>query len=703
MPISKIESKYPGKQKGLPPPKYPTKPGYRYSYIGGWVVNTPVPDPNIINTSKPRSNQLALIAARPGDPYPYVFGRCIADGVLLTGDDSGESVYLDILWSKGEIDAFESLVVSSVEVGLGGAETQNFTGTSGQAASTILSNLKGSYDALPDQAHTVTKLSTSAGMDKRMLMRGIKVIDPRNSPQTAIYSTNPALALAHLFAVCGYTVNWDSVATAANYCDELIGAASPQVKRWEIGGQIFQRRDLASWVQVMASYASCFVDQIGGSVYLIPDTPRASNHTVTVDDMVEGSVRVRHEGGRNVPDAVTVTGTTVTGDQISYTYGTTGGAGTETKLYMPFFQTVDACGRKAEETYRKARNNLSLEFVGFDDGLLRTIGDVGTVTNAQYGLSSVLMTLMEQKQLEGGRWRRSYYQYDATNYSDTTYSQTTNQTILSNPNNPPDGPTPVMTPGIVTTNGVTYAQFKIVYPNTRWAYLQDFYVTVIADEGLPTQETARVVYYGPGLGSPFRTFWVSRVVGGLTYTTSVYIRSTTGALGNPGTASASAGAATSANLTYGDLTNMHVYTLDGDGLYCTTSDKSGSSPEAGETWASRFTSSPLGAWSAGETWLGNQLCDTVFETEVWDSGAVWNGRWKFTDLNISELNGATRANIVALSGATSPIAFTDYSGTNHSLEAQYMKAKCTVLDSPGTAGHGLHVKLTIPVDFALGL
>ena len=46
---------------------------------------------------------------------------------------------------------------------------------------------------------------------------------------------------------------------------------------------------------------------------------------------------------------------------------------------------------------RKARMRI-LEFTGFDNGLKRTIGDLGTITNAQYGLSGDTFALVEQKQ-----------------------------------------------------------------------------------------------------------------------------------------------------------------------------------------------------------------------------------------------------------------------------------------------------------------
>ena len=675
------------------PPVSSSRPGFRYSYIDGkWH---PIPD--VINkATKPRINQLTLNAAAIGDPEPYIFGRCIADPLLIAADDSGDYVYTDLLWGVGEIDAIEYLVIDNASIGLGDSKTQHFTGTAGQVASTIMDALKGGYDALPNKAHTVTPLTSSAGLDKRAMIRGLKLYDPRTA--TTVYSTNPALALARMLTDAGYTMDYPSVIIAADYCDELIGVTSPQVKRWEIGGQINLRRDISDWVHVMAQYANCFVDVQGGLAYLVPDAPRASNHAVTADDMIEGSIRVSHSGGRDVPDAVTVTGLTADGEIITYTYGTSGGAGTETKLNLPFYQSGHAIGRKAEETYRKARNNLTLEFTRFDDGIQRTIGDVGTITNAQYGLSAKLMTLTDQKQVGGGRWQCKYYEYSASNYSDVIYEVATNFYILFNPFSPPAGPTPTAVEELVTSGGVTSARFKITFTGIQWAYLQEYTVKAYA---LSDGKIVLNTDVAPLGVVTHTTYTTGPLVSGTTYRIEVRVRSITNTVGLPGTVDATSSLAPNALLSYGNLTNMHVYTLDGDGLYCTTSEKSGS-PQAGQTWADRFSDSPLGAWAAGETWLGNQIIDTVFETEVWDSGTLWGGGWKFTDLDISELASATRANYVVLATTDSPPGWVDHSGVLYSGIAQYMKAKCTVLDSPGTAGHGLHVKLPVPVDFTLG-
>ena len=654
------------------------------------------PDPSIINTATPvASNRFTMTAGRSGDTEPYIFGRCIADPILVGADDRGYFLYTDLLWSVGEIDYLETLYVDGEPVGrndqLGKAE--HFSGTAGQAKSTIMVGLKGDYDAMPNKAHSVVFQTIGYGLDTKALIRGLKVYDPRTT--TTIYSTNPALALGRVLTDSGYTVNEAQLIIAANYCDEQIGA--PAVNRWEIGGQIRIRRDLESWVHTLASYCSCFIDQQDGEILLIPDAPRAANHTVLADDMLEDSVRVYYAGGRDVPDSVTVTGKTVDGEVITYTYGTSGGAGTETTLNMPFFQRGDLIGRKAEEVYKKAQMNKTLEYVGFDDGVLRTLGDVGTVTNAQFGISGQTFALVEQKQLSGGRWWKKYRQY-GSNYSDVIYEVVPIDTDIYNPYHPPAGPTPEAEEEIITTGGVTTSRFKITFTGIIWAYLLNYRVTAVS---MDTGTTVLVTDVDPLGAVTHTTYTTEPLVSGNTYLISVFIRSNVNSLGAPGTTTAICTIGTNAELYSGELTNMHLYTLDGDGIYCTTSEKTGS-PQTGQTWADRFTSSPLGAWTAGETWLGNQVCETTFQTTIWDAGQEWTGAWQFVDLNFSQLGGATQANFVRLSADTSPQSFSDNSGLSYSTTARFMIAKATVLDSPLSAGDGLHVKLPISVTVGVG-
>src|SRR5210317_1788584 len=225
----------------IPPPPEPEPPATTT------VTSSYLPVPAILNnTEPPRTNQSAIVAGKVGDAEPYIFGRCIADPLIIAADDSGKYLYVDMLWSVGEIDYLEYLLVNNQSVGRVDAlnKVQHFEGTSTQSASSIMVDLKGDYDALLNKAHSVAPYIVGEGLIEKDMIRGIKLEDPRTSPHTIAYSTNPALALARLFSDCGFTIKWSSIASAANYCDELIGASSPQVKRWEIGGQIKVKKSI---------------------------------------------------------------------------------------------------------------------------------------------------------------------------------------------------------------------------------------------------------------------------------------------------------------------------------------------------------------------------------------------------------------------------------------------------------------------------
>jgi len=515
------------------------------------IVNTFLPDPEVLEklATPPVPKQISISGGKRGDPEPYIFGHCIADPILIAADDSGETLAMDMLWSVGEIDYFEGLLVDRVFEGradmLGNME--HFEGTAGQAASTIMTALKGSYDTLANKAHSVLRWrSDYATLQIQGWVRGLLLVDPRASPQL-VYSTNPALALARILVDCGYTMNWTSVGDAADYCDEVIG--SPNVKRWEIGGQITRRAPAREWISALALYANCFVDRIGDEVYLIPDMPRSSNHTVTADDMILESVRISHAGGRDVPSAVTVYGQSFeveslitgvyTSGPISYTYGTPDGAGSVAEIQMPFLQTVHACGRMAEQIYRKAHNDMTLEFIGFDDGLQRTIGDVGSITNAAFDLSAELMTLIENEQISRGRWRRKYVQYVASNYSDVIYTGTSNDTVISNPFSPGTGPTPTIN-WEDNASSPRHLILTLSWTGVTWAYIQDYYVQVYSATSpeVVIYDSAVDGYVDHAAGTITLDLSAFTVNFGETWTADIYIRSNVLAVGaNPGTAS----------------------------------------------------------------------------------------------------------------------------------------------------------------------
>lgn len=687
-----------------PEPEIPIVPDYDLP-VDPPISNTILPSPQILAavTPEPKPNQLTMTAAQPGDIEPYVFGRCVADAKIIAADDSGDRVYLDLLWSVGEIEGVEYMIVAGKNEGLGTAlgNNEHFNGTSTQAASPIMTGLKGTYDVLLNKAHSVMGFRESfANLNVKAMVKGLKLHDPRISPAVPTYSTNPALCLARILTDCGYTVDDTSLASAANYCDELIG--SPQEKRWEVGIQITQRKELKHWIKTFAAYCNCFIEIQGTTVYLIPDTPRAANHTVLADNMIAGSVRVTRAGVRNVPDRVAVSykpiieaGSPtwkVAAENRTAETSTSAPSGKTTRLSMPGFQAYSMARRYATQTYNKAQNDLILEFDSFDEGINRTVGDVGTITNSAFNISAETMTLFENKQTQRGRWRRKYVDYDVSNYSDALFTEPdVNDTTLGDPNAPPDGPTPVLEEELFTDGaGVTYARFKVTFMGVLWAYLFDYYVvgTGTGPDGI--NQTVLDINVAQQ-GATTHTVYTDPLTSGVLYTVKVYIRSVTAALSaTPGQASLTSSQGNNVLLDVGDVINMHVYTIDGDAKYATTSAKTGS-PGVGTTWAAHYGSSPIAL----------PIVDTTFQTEVWDAGATFEGAWQYVDVNVTLLGG-TKSNFVRLSDDVSPQSFTDNVGASFHDTSRFMIAKVAVTDSPGAPANGLKVKLPIPASLVLG-
>jgi hypothetical protein len=455
---------------------------------------------------------------------------------------------MDLLWNAYESDYFIGMWVDGVFEGRADmlGKMQHFEGGVGQVVSSIMDPLKANnYDVLAGKTHSVLTWNPAyVTLQVRGEGRWTLCWDPRLSPQDYAYTTNPALILAFVMVELGYTMNWASVATTADRCDE--GLDSPAVKRWEIGGQLLVRMSDQEIIKLLATYADCYVDLIGGEAYLIPDEPRVSDHTVTTADMIPETIKVSHAGSGNVPEAVTVYGRTLEGEEISYTYGTPGGPGTVTELRLPWFQSVHACGRKAEEVYKKAQKDMTIEFVSFDNSIRRTIGDVALVTNAAFELSSEPMTLIENTEISRGRWRRKYVQYDSTHNSDTVYTSAESTTPLQNPHYPVAGPQPSVveetyTPYAAEWNtSYTYnRRFVVTWTGDAWPYLKDYYVT-IEKGGVVVQ--AEYVPYIPQAGSPLaeqtHTLYSNfQLEEGALYTVSLYVRSNTFALSEtPGVA-----------------------------------------------------------------------------------------------------------------------------------------------------------------------
>jgi len=156
-----------------------------------------------------------------------------------------------------------------------------------------------------------------------------------------------------------------------------------------------------------------------------------------------------------------------------------------------------------------------------------------------------------------------------------------------------------------------------------------------------------------------------------------------------------ASSVTAAELGVGVTANMHTYTIDGDAQYVVTS--------TGQTWADRFVDSPA-TWAGNaspstERWGGDLAADSSFTTEVWDIGAVKTGNWVIDTSGVT-LFGGTQSNLIQLGDNSSPIVYTNHSGSAVQASGQNLKFTTSTTDSPASPGDGLHIRLPIAASFS---
>lgn len=153
-------------------------------------------------------------------------------------------------------------------------------------------------DTLPGIAYTVFRVPVGAlaGLPQfKLRVRGRLLYDPR--PGTIAYTDNAALALADALASATYganlTVDWDSVTTVANRCDDLVGPSGTQEKRRIIGLAITERVRARDLFSALRFYAGCWIDRSGPAVRLVADAPAAPVMTFDAGHIVAGSMRTR--------------------------------------------------------------------------------------------------------------------------------------------------------------------------------------------------------------------------------------------------------------------------------------------------------------------------------------------------------------------------------------------------------------------------
>jgi len=213
---------------------------YRSGYPFVYVPN----NPNTGTGSGSRQSKRETSVLPANGVVPVVYGRRKIPGLFVYLNVTGG--YLHAVWilCEGIIQEIESIYVDGKDISNYSSEIYYETrlGSMTQSVCSLSVYDSNWNDALAGTAYIYMRIQQSNKIQSlpkvEAVVRGVKVYDPRSG--STAYSTNPALCLVDMLRNNKYgaripysRIDWDSVSAAANYCDELIGTAPNQEKRYE--------------------------------------------------------------------------------------------------------------------------------------------------------------------------------------------------------------------------------------------------------------------------------------------------------------------------------------------------------------------------------------------------------------------------------------------------------------------------------------
>lgn len=255
------------------------------------------------------------------------------------------------------------------------------------------------------------------------IVRGRKVYDPRTS--TTAYSDNPALCLADFLADgvvgMGKQVDWASVAALADINDTLIGG----VRKRTMHLAVDKRMTGPAWVEILRTYAGCWVDEDGGKAVLIPDAPGVAVGTCADRDCLEDSIRIQNAGLSNRPNVVEVdyANTGVLPWRLDTVRVMTPDvqAGTVepriSKVTLPGITDYNQAYREAIERLNKSTLlNTQVTLTTFDESLRYRIGAIIDVDLSLGGMQKPMRVIHAEARSDLN-WNMALVDYDPAVYS----------------------------------------------------------------------------------------------------------------------------------------------------------------------------------------------------------------------------------------------------------------------------------------------
>lgn len=421
--------------RAVPPPLGPT------------TLPAPPTGPSAPHAHAPAEQEVReAVVTGAGGRVPIVYGRTLVGGDIvyaaLSGSGSRTRVRAAIVYSEGPIESFDAWwSEDAVAPASAWGHLSTYTGTLTQAANAYVGSAIG---RLPATAYAFVETKAGQTALPLAILKGIKLYDPRLGDWTAgvappdafrAWSANPALEMADLLTSARYglavpctSVDWASVAAAANYCDEIVDGA----KRAECHIALRDESSVARWFETIGLHFGGKWVRDGATWRLVVHKAGSpSVATILADDLV-GQTTVSRSGGsaglRDLPNRITVKWT----DPVTFKERTTPVNGPDVELGRPVREgseyPIPGCvserqaWRTAWYVYNTTAATLSAEVLVGPKfaGLLP--GDVVTVSDDSVGLVAQTFSIRSVTNRPDGTIALSLAEYAAGVFAPSAYT-----------------------------------------------------------------------------------------------------------------------------------------------------------------------------------------------------------------------------------------------------------------------------------------
>lgn len=476
----------------------------------------------ILDSVAKAANERQQSIAGAGAFVPFGYGEFRTGPLIGQVANHNNRLVMLLVWCLGEVEAIDGLYLSDGTPAPASVTATHYTGTTTQGVdptlaaaiagwnNNLVATVRGQSIGL---AYTVVEITAATDMGSPQFIaqiRGRKVYDPRdvgqlvNDRSTWLYSTNPALALADLESSSlygrGKSVDWSSVSTVADSCDELVQATE---KRRTIGLLINNQATVDTWVDTLSVYAGCFVINEGSTTKFVGNRPGSVTRSITDDDIVadkSGSpqISIKVKGSNSSPTVMRINYTDKSSsewrDAPAYAYlaGALDGSleWRESVISLPGIDRYSQAYREAVERLNSLTlTDMEISFSTHDEGLQDQKGDIINVTSSR-GLSVKPFRITDVIPISAGRWTVSAHEYQSNVYSDNVETEPVfTDTDLPSPLNPPI-PTGLSVNEEVyqLANGTFASRLSVTWTDGGFTYLDHWDVRVLDGATLVHQQ-----------------------------------------------------------------------------------------------------------------------------------------------------------------------------------------------------------------------